>query len=104
MQKPLTTKQQFWLDHITAAQHNGQSLSDYAADHDLNLKALYNWRWTFSKRDLHSSAKNSSFVKIVPPTNIPAVVHPPIIAMLPNGVRLQFEVLTTDILALLRTC
>ena len=104
MQKPLTAKQQFWFDHISAAQRNGQSLSDYAAIHQLNLKALYNWRWTFSKRDKSLPAKGGAFIKIVHPTNAPISIQSPIIATLPNGVQLQFDVLTHDVLAMLRSC
>lgn len=105
MQKPLTAKQQYWFDHISAAQRNEQSLSTYAAAHQLNIKALYNWRWTFSKRELKQSATQTSFVKVVlPPSNVPTSIQPPIIVTLPNGVRLQFDELTSDIMALLRAC
>lgn len=105
MQKLLTVKQQFWFNHITAAQSNGQSLSAYAAIHQLNVKALYNWRWTFSKHDLSTPAKNNPFIKIIAPSVSTPTSNPtPIIATLPNGVRLQFDVLTPDVLALLRSC
>lgn len=104
MQKPLTAKQQFWFDHISAAQRSGQSLSDYAAAHQLNLKALYNWRWTFSKRDLRVPTKKTAFIKVLPPSCMPTSTSAPIIATLPNGVQLQFDVLTQDVLAMLRSC
>lgn len=104
MQKTLTDKQQFWFDHISAAQHSGQSLSVYAAIHQLNLKALYNWRWTFSKRDMSAPAKKTSFIKVQPPSNRLTSSSAPIIATLPNGIRLQFDVLTPEVLALLRSC
>ena len=94
MQKLLTAKQQFWFDHITAAQSNEQSLSTYAAIHQLNLKALYNWRWTFSKRDLSAPVPLNPFIKIAPPASTLTSTPEPIIATLPNGVRLQFDVLT----------
>ncbi len=42
MQKPLTFKQQYWFDHISAAQRNGQLLSAYAKAQQLNVKAPYN--------------------------------------------------------------
>jgi transposase-like protein len=104
MQKTLTAKQQFWFDHVTAAQHGGQSLSVYAAIHQLNLKALYNWRWTFSKRDLSAPIKKT-FIKVLPTSSRILTTTPaPIIATLPNGIRLQFDVLTPEVLALLRSC
>ena len=104
MQKTLTAKQQFWFDHVTAAQHGGQSLSVYAAIHQLNLKALYNWRWTFSKRNLSAPTKKTSFIKVLPPSSRLTSTPVPIIATLPNGIRLQFDVLTPEILALLHSC
>lgn len=104
MQKPLTAKQQYWFDHISTAQRNGQSLSIYADIHRLNIKALYNWRWTFSKRDMTQPTKQMAFVKIVPSSKAHASIQAPIIVTLPNGVRLQLEALTSDILTLLRSC
>ncbi len=58
MQKPLTLKQQYWFDHISTAQRKGQLLSAYAEAHQLNIKALYKWRWTFSKRSIQSEFSN----------------------------------------------
>ena len=104
MQKTLTAKQQFWFDHVTAAQHGGQSLSVYAATHQLSLKALYNWRWTFSKRNLSAPIKKT-FIKVLPTSSRILTTTPaPIIATLPNGIRLQFDVLTPEVLALLHSC
>lgn len=104
MQKPLTAKQQYWFDHISAAQRNGQSLSAYAEAHQLNIKALYNWRWTFSKRELKQPATQTSFVKVLPPSKVANSIQAPIIVTLQNGVRLQFDEFTSDIMALLRAC
>lgn len=102
MPKPLTVKQQYWFDHIAAAQHNSQSLSDYAAQHNLSLKALYNWRWTFSKNSHKSSTKKTAFVKIIPP--IISANEESAIVVLPNGIRLQFAALTPALLAMLLQC
>ena len=85
MQKPLTAKQQYWFDHICAAQRNGQTLSAYAEAHQLNIKALYNWRWTFSKLELKQSAIKTSFVKVLPPSNVTSSIQAPIKANVPNG-------------------
>lgn len=104
MQPPLTVKQQYWFDHISAAQLNDQPLSAYAAAHQLNIKALYNWRWTFSKSGMKAPTKQTSFVKVLPPSNTTASIKSPIIATLPNGIRLQFDTLTPDMLALLQSC
>jgi transposase-like protein len=104
MQKSLTAKQQFWFDHVSAAQRSGQSLSDYAAAHQLNLKALYNWRWTFSKRGLSAPAKKTAFIKVLPPSSMLTSTPTPIIATLPNGIQLQLDVLTQDVLVMLFSC
>ena len=104
MLKPLTAKQQYWFYHISAAQHNGQSLSAYAEAHQLNVKALYNWRWTFSKREIKPSTKQTSFVKVQRPSKAITSIQAPIIVILPNGVRLQFKTLTSQMLALLQSC
>ena len=102
MPKTLTAKQQYWFDHIATAQHNSQSLSNYAAQHNLSIKALYNWRWTFSKKAQTPVSKKSAFVKIIPPA-ISANKEPDVI-IFPNGIRLQLSALTPALLAMLRQC
>ena len=104
MSKPLTTKQQYWLDHINAAQQCGQSLSDYAAQHHLSLKRLYNWRWKFSKQTPSLRSQKTAFVKMLPPVAPASVNDIPVVAILPNGVRLQFAALTPAVLAMLQSC
>lgn len=104
MSKPLTTKQRYWFDHIAAAQQNAQSLSDYAAQHNLSLKRLYNWRWKFSKQTPAPALKKSAFVKMLPPTVSTPSNEMAVAAILPNGVRLQFTTLTPTLLAMLQQC
>jgi hypothetical protein len=41
--KPLTTRQQYWLDHLTAAAASDGTLVDYAKTHQLTPKHLYQW-------------------------------------------------------------
>jgi hypothetical protein len=104
MSKPLTTKQQYWLDHITAAQKAGLSLSEYAAQHHLSLKRLYNWRWTFSKQTPMPKPPMARFVKMLPPVASASINDLAVVAILPNGVRLHFAALTPTVLAMLHTC
>lgn len=40
----MTAKQRYWLGHIKACEALGQSLSAYAAEHDLALKSCYRWK------------------------------------------------------------
>lgn len=104
MSKPLTVKQQFWFDHISAAQASAQPLSDYAAEHNLSVKALYNWRWTFSKTNLALTKKQNPFVKIAAIKNVAVqhIVIAPVIVTLPNGVSVQLPALTPELLVMLR--
>ena len=102
MQKSLTAKQQVWFDHVAAAQCAGQSLSVYAQTHQLSLKALYNWSLNFSKRDRRESAQPVPFIKVLSPSKATSSIQAPIMISLPNGVRVQCETLTSDVLALLR--
>ena len=50
--KPLTEKQRYWMNHITTAQSQNLSLSQYASEHSLPLKALYNWHWLLKSKGL----------------------------------------------------
>lgn len=103
MPKPLTAKQQYWFDHITTAQRNSQSLSEYATQHNLSIKALYNWRWTFSKRIENPAPTKTAFVKILPPA--PSTIHEePAVIIFPNGIRLQLTALTPVLMMMLLQC
>ena len=104
MSKPLTAKQQYWFNHLNAAQQQSQPLSVYAAQHNLSLKRLYNWRWKFSKQTLAPTLKKSAFVKMLPPVVSTPSNEMAVAAILPNGVRLQFTALTPSLLAMLQQC
>ena len=104
MSKPLTLKQQYWFDHITAAQQNSQALSDYAAQHNLSTKALYNWRWKFSTKKQTASPNKPTFIKMIPSPASISISDAPIVAILPNGIRLQLSALTPALLSMLRQC
>ena len=104
MPKSLTAKQQYWFDRIESAQRNSQSLSDYAAQHNLSIKALYNWRWTFSKRLENPAPTKTAFVKILPPTPSVTARQESTVVILPNGIRLQLSALTPALLMMLLQC
>lgn len=44
MNEASTKKQQFWLDHIEAANSSGLSIVQYAKQHDIKAQSLYQWR------------------------------------------------------------
>ena len=50
MKTTLSTKQQFWKDHIEQALSEKVSLTDYAKQHNLDLKALYNYKSILLKK------------------------------------------------------
>jgi hypothetical protein len=101
--KPLTTKQQYWLDHIHSAQNQGLSLSEYALEYKIPLPSIYKWRWYLSKKNYLNKSSASAFVKVV---SVPPIEpsSSAIIAILPNGVRLEIPSLTTTLLAMLQQC
>lgn len=83
--KTITERQQYWLDHLKAAEVFGSSLARYAAANDLKVKDLYQWKSSLTKRGLWSPP-NSSFVsvKAKPSSTVFSMV-------LPNGIRLEFQ-------------
>jgi len=75
MSATLTTKQQFWFDHLQQADASGNTLAQYAQDTDLDVSQLYSWR-----KQLRSSgflpafsARNNSaphFARVVTHANV----------------------------------
>ena len=64
--KPLTEKQRYWMNHITTAQSQKLSLSRYASQHNLPLKALYNWHWLLKSKGLVGAEMSAKpFVPVV---------------------------------------
>lgn len=57
----LTTKQQYWLNHITAAKQSKQAMSAYAVQHNLCVKALYSWKWQLKQLNIPTAKKRKSF-------------------------------------------
>ncbi len=84
----LTQKQQYWLEHIQQAHATGQSLSDYAAQHDLRLKALYQYRWLLRKKGVLDEADQApAFVKVSPP--VVPIPQTTVTVHFPNGIRVE---------------
>jgi hypothetical protein len=87
----LTEKQQYWLSHIQQAKSANQSLSAYAQQHALDLKAMYNFHWLLRKRGLLESPEQpSQFIKVIPPVKTKTPVPVSVVTLLfPNGIRLE---------------
>jgi hypothetical protein len=49
---PITERQQYWLDHIRAADAFDGSIADYARSEDLKPKELYSWKGILDRRAL----------------------------------------------------
>jgi len=105
MQKSLTIKQQFWFNHVIAAKNCALPLSDYAAQHNLSAKSLYNWRWKFTQQKNANIKKQNSFIKIVGPTKpmpkMDSAQDHITQVTLPNGISLAMCNVTSEILSML---
>ncbi len=105
MKSKITLKQQYWLDHILAAKKSELSFADYAKQHQLNIKALYNWRKLLQKKGLLGTAehKESAFLKVSSlPTNALSN-RTSITVTLPNGVRIDIPSIISDLPQLIQT-
>jgi hypothetical protein len=107
MDKKLTTKQSFWLDHIQAAQRNGLSFANYASEHKLNVKALYNWALILRRKGVLEHSENA-FVELkvdalprVTSSTFPS--HQPVRIFLPNGIRVELPEFNANAMAWLAT-
>ena len=84
----LTKKQQYWHDHIQQAKASNETLSDYANQHGLDVKALYNYRWLLRRKGLlGQSTVSPAFVKVTQPAT--PVQHATVTIRFPNGMRVD---------------
>ena len=82
----LTNKQQYWLEHIRRAKSGQQALTDYAKEHELSLKALYNYHWLLRKKGLLAeTASTTGFVQVARQNNDASDLA--ITLDFPNGMR-----------------
>jgi len=70
MNEVLTEKQQFWFEHLEAADHSGLSIADYAKANSLKAQTLYQWRSTLKSRSVTVSAE-ARFTRVVSSTPLP---------------------------------
>ncbi len=50
--KTMTTKQRYWLRQVIAADASGGTISEYASEQGLQLKALYAWKTKLTRLGL----------------------------------------------------
>ncbi len=97
--KPLTSKQQYWMSHLQAAEASQMSLTEYAKANGLKARDLYNARWKFKRSgQLPESADSTAFVRVQKaPTHSHQAVH--LAIRFDNGIQCQ---LSADVDALSR--
>jgi len=87
MSEAISERQQYWLDHILAADKFNGSLVEYGNVEGLKVKDLYQWKTLLARRGVivGKAAKPKAFVpvrKTISSSQAPLV--------LPNGVRIEF--------------
>lgn len=92
MERQMTRKERHWLSHVERAHQKGQSLSEYAMEHDLDLRTMYRWHWTLRKRGWLGQRDALVGKPAFVPLRIEATVDPlPWRVDFPNGVRLELS-------------
>lgn len=85
----ITDRQQYWLDHIRAAEAHEESVAAYARAEGLAPKELYQWKTILTRRGLLAGRKTvPDFVQVATPSSIQAAG---LSLLLPNGIRLEFH-------------
>jgi len=85
--KPITERQQHWLDHLNSAAANGSSLVEYAKLRELKAKDLYAWKTRLiNLGHLPASRKQRGFVPVVSMGNAASAT-----LVMPNGFRLELQ-------------
>lgn len=91
--KPLTHRQRYWLEHLSAAAKTDGSLVNYAKTHQLAVAQLYVWKsrlTTLGHWPVTSPANESGFVRVAAVcVSSPATT---VNVLLPNGLRLELQV------------
>lgn len=82
----LTDKERFWYEHARQASQSGESLSEYARVHSLNIHHFYNYRAVLRKKGLLDAPRSKTFIRV----RAEAPVYPTVI-ILPNGIRLETQ-------------
>mgnify|MGYP001821787157 FL=1 len=87
---PFTERQQYWLDHIQAADDFDGSIADYARSEGLKPKELYSWKGILARRGFLSvpapDENSGGFVRVIAPARPMGMS-----LVLPNGVRLEWH-------------
>jgi hypothetical protein len=75
--RPLTVRQQFWLEHLQAWEASGNSLREYAREHGLSISGLYSARRWF-KVNAQRPRPDAVPVRPTTPTLVPVRLRAPL--------------------------
>ena len=84
--RPLTERQQYWLQHLRACDASGQSMKAYAQAQNLAIHDLYSWKKTLVKRGVLPRTRTARFQRV----ETAAAVASHWQVQLPNGVAISF--------------
>jgi hypothetical protein len=91
----LTSRQQFWLEHVEACEAAGVSMKAYAERRGLNLQSFYGWKGQLKRRGLLSPAHSSADDNGMLPVAFVACPEPRVVAApsarisLANGITIE---------------
>ncbi|MDH5731799.1 MAG: hypothetical protein OEZ58_22685 [Gammaproteobacteria bacterium] len=96
MEKVLTEKQRYWLDHLKQIDASDLSSAAYAREHQLDPHALYRWRSFLTKQGL-LEAKTSvdSFAQVNVVQETQSGIDSKFTIVFPNGCKLLCKNLNT---------
>lgn len=77
-----------WLDHIQVCERSGQRIHDYAREHGLKQKSLYNAKTRLIKRGILPQSKPVTFERVEVASNSPRFG---IRVQIPNGLVVELD-------------
>ena len=84
----LTERERYWLEHVQACEASGKRVTEYAEEHGLGVRAMYDGKRALVKKGVLPRTHRSRFqrVRVVDP-----VVASEWRIQLPNGVSVAFS-------------
>ena len=84
----LTDRQKYWLEHVKACEASGKIISDYAREHDLDLKSMYAGKRNLVQKGVLPRTKTTRFQRVRTANVKPGEDWR---VQLPNGVTVGFS-------------
>jgi len=65
----LTERERYWLEHVQACEASGKRITEYAAEHGLGVRAMYDGKRALVKKDVLPHKQRNGFqrVRVVDP-------------------------------------